>query len=74
MIYLNQIGGQDELVFDGCSKVFDERGAITHRLAAFDEQTTIVEFDELNIIPMVDSCSGTFTFSTSLSSVSTCNA
>ncbi len=54
VIYLNQIGGQDELVFDGCSKVFDERGAITHRLAAFDEQTTIVEFDELNIIPMVD--------------------
>lgn len=54
VIYLNQIGGQDELVFDGCSKVFDERGTITHRLAAFDEQTTIVEFDELNIIPMAD--------------------
>ncbi|MEQ5349780.1 NAD+ synthase [Proteus sp. WDL240414] len=54
VIYLNQIGGQDELVFDGCSKVFDERGTITHRLAAFDEQTTIVEFDELNIVPMAD--------------------
>ncbi|WP_311750297.1 NAD+ synthase [Proteus columbae] len=54
VIYLNQIGGQDELVFDGCSKVFDERGTITHRLAAFDEQITIVEFDELNIIPMAD--------------------
>ncbi|ATM99946.1 MULTISPECIES: NAD+ synthase [Proteus] len=54
VIYLNQIGGQDELVFDGCSKVFDERGTITHRLAAFDEQTAIVEFDELNIIPMAD--------------------
>lgn len=54
VIYLNQIGGQDELVFDGCSKVFDERGTITHRLAAFDEQITIVEFDELNIIPMED--------------------
>lgn len=54
VIYLNQIGGQDELVFDGCSKVFDERGTITHRLAAFDEQTTIVEFDELNIVLMAD--------------------
>ena len=54
VIYLNQIGGQDELVFDGCTKVFDERGTITHRLAAFDEQTTIVEFDELNIVPMAD--------------------
>ncbi|NBM56019.1 NAD+ synthase [Proteus vulgaris] len=54
VIYLNQIGGQDELVFDGCSKVFDERGTITHRLAAFDEQTAVVELDELTIIPMVD--------------------
>lgn len=54
VIYLNQIGGQDELVFDGCSKVFDERGTITHRLVAFDEQTAIVELDELTIIPMVD--------------------
>ncbi|MBG3080083.1 NAD+ synthase [Proteus mirabilis] len=54
VIYLNQIGGQDELVFDGCSKVFDERGTITHRLAAFDEQTAVVEFDELTIIPMVN--------------------
>lgn len=54
VIYLNQIGGQDELVFDGCSKVFDERGTITHRLAAFDEQIAVVEFDELTIIPMVN--------------------
>ncbi|WP_193014806.1 NAD+ synthase [Proteus sp. FME41] len=54
VVYLNQIGGQDELVFDGCSKVFDERGTITHRLAAFDEQTSIVEFDELNIVPMIN--------------------
>ncbi|HCH49687.1 MAG TPA: NAD+ synthase [Proteus sp.] len=52
VVYLNQIGGQDELVFDGCSKVFDERGCITHRLAAFDEQIAIVELDELQIIPM----------------------
>ncbi|HEJ9437159.1 TPA: NAD+ synthase [Proteus mirabilis] len=52
VVYLNQIGGQDELVFDGCSKVFDERGTITHRLAAFDEQVAVVEFDELTIVPM----------------------
>lgn len=54
VVYLNQIGGQDELVFDGCSKVFDERGIITHRLAAFDEQVAVVEFDELTIVPMQD--------------------
>lgn len=54
VVYLNQIGGQDELVFDGCSKVFDERGTITHRLVAFDEQVAVVEFDELTIVPMQD--------------------
>ena len=54
VVYLNQIGGQDELVFDGCSKVFDERGTITHRLAAFDEQVAVVEFDEVTIVPMQD--------------------
>ncbi len=54
VVYLNQIGGQDELVFDGCSKVFDERGTITYRLAAFDEQVAVVEFDELTIVPMQD--------------------
>lgn len=54
VVYLNQIGGQDELVFDGCSKVFDERGTSTHRLAAFDEQVAVVEFDELTIVPMQD--------------------
>ncbi|OAT35179.1 NAD+ synthase [Proteus myxofaciens] len=52
VVYLNQIGGQDELVFDGCSKVFDEQGNVTHRLAAFEEQITIVELDDKHIIPM----------------------
>lgn len=54
VVYLNQVGGQDELVFDGCSKVFDKQGEITHRLAAFDEQTALVEFDELELVPMID--------------------
>lgn len=53
LVYLNQVGGQDELVFDGCSKVFDAAGNITHRLAAFSEQVTRLEFNELNVVPMV---------------------
>lgn len=36
------MGGQDELVFDGCSKAFDASGVLTHRLAAFSEQVTRV--------------------------------
>ncbi len=36
-IYLNMVGGQDELVFDGGSFVMDADGEIRYRAAAFDE-------------------------------------
>lgn len=52
LVYLNQIGGQDELIFDGCSKVFDAAGNMTHRLAAFTEQVAQLEFNELDVVPM----------------------
>ena len=56
LLYLNQIGGQDELVFDGCSKVFNAQGEMTHRLAAFAEQVERVSLhkqqDVLTITPM----------------------
>ncbi|WP_047708349.1 NAD+ synthase [Plesiomonas sp. ZOR0011] len=56
LLYLNQIGGQDELVFDGCSKVFNAQGEMTHRLAAFAEQVERVSLhkqqDALTITPM----------------------
>ncbi|MDT3252550.1 NAD+ synthase [Serratia sp. root2] len=54
LVYLNQIGGQDELIFDGCSKVFDAAGNMTHRLKAFAEQVTLLEFDDLDVVPMTD--------------------
>lgn len=47
LVYLNQIGGQDELIFDGCSKVFDAGGQITHSLGAFVEQVEQVRFSDL---------------------------
>lgn len=52
LVYLNQIGGQDELIFDGCSKVFDAAGNMTHRLAAFAEQTTLLQINECEVMPM----------------------
>ncbi|MEA9444762.1 NAD+ synthase [Candidatus Fukatsuia symbiotica] len=52
LVYLNQVGGQDDLIFDGCSKVFDAQGQITHHLAAFAEQTTLCQLKDLDIIPM----------------------
>jgi NAD+ synthase len=39
IIYVNQVGGQDELVFDGGSFVMDATGKITHQLPLFKETT-----------------------------------
>jgi NAD+ synthase (glutamine-hydrolysing) len=37
VVYLNMVGGQDELVFDGGSFVMDANGEITFRATPFDE-------------------------------------
>lgn len=44
-VYLNLVGAQDELVFDGGSFVLDAQGELVARLPQFVEQTAIVEFD-----------------------------
>ncbi|QIQ21096.1 NAD+ synthase [Zophobihabitans entericus] len=46
IIYVNQIGGQDELVFDGQSFVTNKQGLVTHQLAAFKEHIQEVVFSE----------------------------
>ncbi|MEE4161194.1 MAG: NAD+ synthase, partial [Woeseiaceae bacterium] len=43
LLYVNMVGGQDELVFDGGSFVMDAEAAIRHRAAAFEESLTVVE-------------------------------
>ena len=45
IVYVNQTGGQDELVFDGSSVVVDARGNVACRLRAFDEDFEIVDID-----------------------------
>ncbi len=45
IIYVNMVGGQDELVFDGASFVVDRHGALTQRCAHFDEALVRVDFD-----------------------------
>ncbi|MGR3984431.1 MAG: NAD+ synthase, partial [Gammaproteobacteria bacterium] len=44
VIYLNQVGGQDELVFDGSSLVADAAGEVAARLPAFAEALETVVF------------------------------
>ncbi len=48
IIYVNQVGGQDELVFDGDSFVLDRGKAIKARLPAFEEKIAITEWQRGN--------------------------
>ncbi len=43
--YINTVGGQDELVFDGHSLVIDEKGEIIARGKQFEEDLIIVDLD-----------------------------
>jgi NAD+ synthase (glutamine-hydrolysing) len=43
VVYVNQVGGQDELVFDGASLVFDHEGTLLARGEQFREQLLIVD-------------------------------
>ena len=43
--YLNTIGGQDELVFDGHSLILDQNGEIISRGKQFEEDLIIVDLD-----------------------------
>ena len=45
MAYVNMVGGQDELIFDGNSFVMSAEGAIVFRAPAFREGTYVVEFE-----------------------------
>ncbi|MDI1254315.1 NAD+ synthase [Thermomonas sp.] len=44
--YLNMVGGQDALVFDGASVVADADGTLSPAAAAFTDQWLLVEFDQ----------------------------
>lgn len=43
LVYVNQIGGQDELVFDGASFALDADGSLAARLPAFKEAIAVIE-------------------------------
>jgi len=45
IIYLNMVGGQDELVFDGGSFVVDGKGEIIYQAQQFDEELFYIDLD-----------------------------
>jgi NAD+ synthase (glutamine-hydrolysing) len=51
LIYVNQIGGQDELIFDGASFVANDQGEIVYRAEEFKERIGLVEIIDNKPVP-----------------------
>ena len=51
MVYVNLVGGQDELVFDGASCVLDARGEVVRQAPFFEEALELFEFDGARPVP-----------------------
>jgi NAD+ synthase (glutamine-hydrolysing) len=49
LVYVNQVGGQDELVFDGASMLFDPNGGLLARAAQFEERTVVCDVEVLPV-------------------------
>ncbi len=45
IVYVNQVGGQDELIFDGSSFVVDANGEVIARLPQFEEAVEVVDVE-----------------------------
>ncbi|MFC4119303.1 NAD+ synthase [Nonomuraea zeae] len=56
LVYVNQVGGQDELVFDGDSIVVDGAGELVARAGQFTEELLVVDLD----LPVSDAPIGAF--------------
>ena len=55
LVYVNTVGGQDELIFDGASFVVDAQGDVVFRAEEFSEQLSVVEFE--GNTPIKNTCS-----------------
>jgi NAD+ synthase (glutamine-hydrolysing) len=49
IIYVNQVGGNDDLVFDGNSVVFNSAGELVDHAKSFETDLVVLETDELKI-------------------------
>ena len=61
LVYCNQVGGQDDLVFDGTSFVINNAGEVVVQAPSFVEDIYVVEYDadqkaykKGNIVPVLD--------------------
>ncbi|UCC55308.1 MAG: NAD+ synthase [Gammaproteobacteria bacterium] len=56
VMYVNLVGGQDELVFDGGSLVVSAAGEVTQRAAFCEEQLSPVDFSMDTVAPLPGDC------------------
>ena len=63
VIYLNMVGGQDELVFDGGSFVMDAEGTTCFRAPPFEEglYTTVISGTAKGVVPQPGACAESLT-------------
>jgi len=54
-IYCNLVGGNDELIFDGSSKVISTDGTCRLRLKSFETDEALVDLDHLGMLPAIQS-------------------
>ena len=47
IIYVNQVGGNDSLIFDGGSFALDEKGRLIAQAKRFEEDFVVVDFDNM---------------------------
>lgn len=48
LIYVNQVGGNDDLVFDGASCIYGPFGDLVARCRSFEEELMVVDLDDLS--------------------------
>jgi NAD+ synthetase len=47
IVFVNQVGGNDELIFDGACSVFDAKGQLCARAASFQEDLLVVDLETM---------------------------
>lgn len=47
IVYVNQVGGNDDLIFDGSSLVLNKAGEVIYRAKSFESDLAVIELDEL---------------------------
>ncbi|MEM8611720.1 MAG: NAD+ synthase [Cyanobacteria bacterium P01_H01_bin.105] len=53
IVYVNQVGSNDDLIFDGCSVAMDREGSLVSRCCGFETTVQMVEYSsaQQNLIP-----------------------